>query len=212
MLSLIHRFNLSPSCSTISISCFQFIIWLFWQTWSVMADLWCSLVEALRVDLVKFLSEIFFCFLSVFCDPGSQLSPCYTGIYLFALAAWNLVHYSSLFFVVSTLSFGWTKTCLRVVWGLTYGALLGSKLIMQTFFKNDFRIATLVARLTANVVSFDIFCENLLLSARSMAYKCFSLPLLSNLNSCYMANCQLSFSSQFSAKTYFFLHGSWLET
>ena len=24
-----------------------------------MADLWCSLVEALRVDLVKFLSEIF---------------------------------------------------------------------------------------------------------------------------------------------------------
>ena len=65
-----------------------------------------------------------------------------------------------------------------------YGALLGSKLMMQIFFKDDFRIATLVARLIANVVSFDNFCENLRLSARSMAYKCFSLPLLSNCNSC----------------------------
>ena len=81
-----------------------------------------------------------------------------------------------------------------------YGALLGSKLIMQTFFYDDFRIATLVAWLIANVVSFDIFCENLLLSARFMAYKCFSLPLLSNCNSCYMVNCQLSFSSHFLRK------------
>ena len=81
-----------------------------------------------------------------------------------------------------------------------YGALLGSKLMMQTFFKDDFRIATLVAWLIANVVSFDIFCENLRLSARSMAYKCFSLSLLSNCNSCYMVNCQLSFSSHFLRK------------
>ena len=27
-----------------------------------------------------------FCFLSVFCDPGSQLSPCFTDIYLFAFS------------------------------------------------------------------------------------------------------------------------------
>ena len=71
---------------------------------------------------------------------------------------------------------------------------------MQTFLYHYFRIATLVAWLIANVVSFDIFCENLLLSARSMAYKCFSLPLLSNCNSCYMVNCQLSFSSHFLRK------------
>ena len=64
-----------------------------------------------------------------------------------------------------------------------YGALLGSKLIMQTFLYNYFRIATLVARLIDNEVSFDIFSENLLLSARFMACKCFSLPLLSNCNS-----------------------------
>ena len=81
-----------------------------------------------------------------------------------------------------------------------YGALLGSKLIMQTFFWDDFRTVTFVAWLIANVVSFDIFCENFFLSARSMAYKCFSLPLLSNCNSCYMVNCQLSFSSHFLLK------------
>ena len=46
MLSLIHRLHLSLSCSTISLAS-QFIIWLLWQTWSVKADLWCSLVEAL---------------------------------------------------------------------------------------------------------------------------------------------------------------------
>ena len=64
-----------------------------------------------------------------------------------------------------------------------YGALLGSKLIMQTFLYNYFRIATLVARLIDNEASFDIFCENLLLSAGFMACKCFSLPLLSNCDS-----------------------------
>ena len=42
-----------------------------------------------------------FCFLSVFCDPGSQLSPCFTNIYLFALAAWNFVHHSSLFVLLN---------------------------------------------------------------------------------------------------------------
>ena len=33
-----------------------------------------------------------------------------------------------------------------------------------------------------------------------MAYKCFSLPLLSNCNSCYVVNCQFSFSSHFLRK------------
>ena len=32
-----------------------------------------------------------FCFLSVFCDPGSQLSPCFTNVYVFTLIAWNFV-------------------------------------------------------------------------------------------------------------------------
>ena len=78
--------------------------------------------------------------------------------------------------------------------------VIGVKTNNANFFKDDFRIATLVAWLIAAVVSFDIFCENLLLSARSMAYKCFSLPLLSNCNSCYVVNCQLSFSSHFLRK------------
>ena len=38
-----------------------------------------------------------------------------------------------------------------------YGALLGSKLIMQTFLYHYFRIVTLVARLFNNEVCFDIF-------------------------------------------------------
>ena len=42
-----------------------------------------------------------FCFLSLFCDPVSQLSPCFTDIYLFALAAWNFVHHSSLFLLLN---------------------------------------------------------------------------------------------------------------
>ena len=82
-----------------------------------------------------------------------------------------------------------------VMWSLSaglssqnYGALLESKLIMQTFLYNYFRIATLVARLIDNEVSFDIFSENLLLSARFMACKCFSLPLLSNCNSYHVVN------------------------
>ena len=33
-----------------------------------------------------------------------------------------------------------------------------------------------------------------------MAYKCFSFPLISNCNSCYMVNCQLSFPSHFLRK------------
>ena len=37
------------------------------------------------------------------------------------------------------------------------------------------------------------FSENLLLSARFMTCKCFSLPLISNRNSYHMVNCQLSF-------------------
>ena len=40
---------------------------------------------------------------------------------------------------------------------VNYGALLGSKLIMQTFLYNYFRIATLVARLIDNEVFFLIF-------------------------------------------------------
>ena len=89
-----------------------------------------------------------------------------------------------------------------------YGALLGSKLIMQTFLYNYFRIATLVARLIDNEVSFDIFSENLLLSARFMACKCFSLRLLSNCDSYHVVNCQLSFSSHFLRKLTSFLHVS----
>ena len=58
-----------------------------------------------------------FCFLFVFCDPGSQLSPCFTDVYFFTLVAWNFIHHSS--FCLLTLSFRWAKTCLRVVWGLT---------------------------------------------------------------------------------------------
>ena len=70
-------------------TCLPLHIWLFWQPWSVMADLWCSLVEALLVDLVKFLSEIFSAsFQSVFCDPCSKLSLCFTDVYLFTLVAW----------------------------------------------------------------------------------------------------------------------------
>ena len=38
-----------------------------------------------------------------------------------------------------------------------YGALSGSKLIMQAFLYNYFRIVTLVAPLVNNEVSFDIF-------------------------------------------------------
>ena len=113
ILSLIHRLNLSLSCSTISLAC-QFIIWLFWQTWSVMADLWCSLVE----DLVKFLSEIFSAsFLcSVILVPSClPVSPMYT----FSHWLHGILYTTPAFFCFSTLSFGWTKTCLTVVWGLT---------------------------------------------------------------------------------------------
>ena len=92
--------------------------------------------------------------------------------------------------------------------GENYGALLGSKLIMQTLLYNYFRIATLVARLINNEVSFDIFSENLLLYARFMACKCFSLPLLLNCNSYHVVNCQLSFSSHFLRKLTSFLHVS----
>ena len=120
--ALIHRLNLSLSCSTISLAS-QFIIWLFWQTWSVMADLWCSLVEALRVDLVKFLSEIFSAsFLcSVILVPSClPVSPIYT----FSHWLHGISYTTPAFFCFSTLSFGWTKTCLRVVWGLTTVATL----------------------------------------------------------------------------------------
>ena len=34
------------------------------------------------------------CFLFVLCDPGSQLSPCFTDGYLLALVAWNFVHHA----------------------------------------------------------------------------------------------------------------------
>ena len=108
MLSLIHRLNLSLSCSTISLAS-QFIIWLFWQTWSVMADLWCSLVEALRVDLVKFLSEIFSAsFLcSVILVPSClPVSPMYT----FSHWLHGIFDTTPAFFCLSTLSFRWTKT------------------------------------------------------------------------------------------------------
>ena len=70
-------------------------------------------------------------------------------------------------FKQSSMAGATTAALTKKVWG--YGVLLGSKLIMQTFLYNHFRIATLVARLIDNEVSFDIFSENLLLSARFMA-------------------------------------------
>ena len=82
------------------------------------------------------------------------------------------------------------------------------KINNANFSYNYFRIATLVARLIDNEVSFDIFSENLLLSARFMACKCFSLPLRSNCNSYHVVNCQLSFSSHFQRKLTSFLHVS----
>ena len=67
-----------------------------------MADLWCSLVEALRVDLVKFLSEIFSAsFLCSVILVSSCLPVSPIDIYLFALAAWNFVHHSSLFLLLN---------------------------------------------------------------------------------------------------------------
>ena len=93
-------------------TCFPIHIWLFWQTWSVMADLWCSLVEALQVDLVKFPSEIFpASFQFVFCDPGSQLSPRFTDVYLFTLIAW--FHIIRLF--QSSRNRKFAKSVLRIV-------------------------------------------------------------------------------------------------
>ena len=88
MLSWIHLLNLSLSCSTISLAS-QFIYNCSYRRgllWLIYGAHW---QKALRVDLVKFLSEIFSAsFQSVFCDPGSQLSPCFTEVYLFTLVAW----------------------------------------------------------------------------------------------------------------------------
>ena len=142
MLSLIHRLNLSLSCSTISLAS-QFRIWLFRQTWSVIADLWCSLVEALPVDLVKFLSEIFSAsFLcSVILVPSClPVSPIYT----FSHWLHGILYTTPAFFCFSALSFGWTKTCPRVVWGLTTVATLCFLLekIQRIFTKH--RVATVV--------------------------------------------------------------------
>ena len=122
MLSLIHLFNLALSCATISLAS-KFIILFFWQTWSVMADLWCSLVEALWVDLVKFLSEIFsasFLCSMILVPSCLPASPMYT----FSHWLHGILYTTPAFLCLWTLSFGWTKTCLRVVWGLTTVATL----------------------------------------------------------------------------------------
>ena len=141
MLSLIHRLNLSPSCSTISISCFPI------HNMIVLTDVVCYgwfMVLIGRSSAGRsceiFLRDLFF-FLSVFCDPGSQLSPCFTDIWLFTLGAWNFVHHSSLF-CFSTLSFGWTKTCLRVIGGLTTVATLCLVNIRCIFSVNEWTYGT----------------------------------------------------------------------
>ena len=58
-----------------------------------------------------------FCFLSVLCDPGSQLSPCFTDGYLLALVVWNFVHHSSLFLLINVV--------LRINLNLSEGGLVG---------------------------------------------------------------------------------------
>ena len=83
-----------------------------------MADLWCPLVEALPVDIVKFLSEIFSAsFLcSVILVPSClPVSPIYT----FSYWLHGILYTTRAFFCLSTVSFGWTKTCLRVIWVAT---------------------------------------------------------------------------------------------
>ena len=84
-----------------------------------------------------------FCFLSVFCNPGTQLSTCFTDVYLFTFrVACSFVHHSSLFFFLSTLSFGWTKTCLRVVLGLTTVATMCFVNIRCIFSVNEWTYGT----------------------------------------------------------------------
>ena len=145
MLSLIQRLNLSLSCSSISLSS-QFIIWLFWQTWSVIADLWCSLVETLQVDLVKFLSEIFsasfLCsvILVLSCLP---VSPMYT----FSHCLHGILYTTPAFFCFSTLSFGWTKSCVRVLWGWTTVATLCLVNIRCIFSMNEWTYGTVTTPL-----------------------------------------------------------------
>ena len=66
-----------------------------------MADLWCSLVEALQVDLVKFLSEIFSAsFLcSVILVPSClPVSPTYT----FSHRLYGILYTTPAFFCLST--------------------------------------------------------------------------------------------------------------
>ena len=159
------------SCSTISLAP-QFIIWLFWRTWSVMADLWCSLVEALRVDLVKFLAEIFS---ASFLCSGSQLSPCFT-----AFSHWfhGILYTTPAFFSWSTLSFGWTKTCrVRVVWGLTTAATLCLVNISCIFSVNEWIYGTVTTPLDFScalsfldlsfLIAFLFICSSTLFIAQS---------------------------------------------
>ena len=140
MLSLIDLISLSLSCSTISLAS-QFIIWLFWQTWSVMTDLWCSLVETLWVDLVKFLSEIFSA--SFLCSV-ILVPSCLPVSLMYAFSHWlhGILYTTQAFFSWSTLSFGWTKTCLRVVWGLTTVATLCFVNVRYIFPVNEWTYGT----------------------------------------------------------------------
>ena len=92
-----------------------------------------------------------FCFLSVFCDPGAQLSSCFTDVYLFTLVEWNFVPHSSLFFCLLTLSLGWTKTCLMVVLGLTTLATPRLVNIRCIFSVNEWTYGTVT-------VPLDLFC------------------------------------------------------
>ena len=82
MLSLIHCLNLSLSCSIISLAS-QFIIYhcsdrnLVCYRWFIVFIGRSSAGGSCEISV-----RDLFCFLSVFCDPGFQLSPCFTDRYL----------------------------------------------------------------------------------------------------------------------------------
>ena len=131
--------NLSLSRSTISLVS-QFIIWLFWHTWSVMADLWCLLVEALLVVLVKFLLEIFFTSCLCCC---LRISP------IFTFSHWlhGILYTTPAFLCFSTLSFGWIETCLGVVWSLITVATLCLVNMRCIFSVNEWTYGTVATAL-----------------------------------------------------------------
>ena len=76
-----------------------------------------------------------FCFPSVVCLP---VSPMYT----FSNWLHGILYTTPAFFCLSTLSFGWTKTCPRVVWGLTTAAILCLVNVRCMFSVNEWTYGT----------------------------------------------------------------------